>query len=99
MLGKQIGRIVSVIGTRSLSRSKAMSLSKLEKLNGCDIARNTKRVSGLVLSSHRSCSPNVTLIINHMKLERQNKKLFIKKKFLKTITALHQSVKKCIIFC
>lgn len=67
--GKQIGRMKSVMGTRSLRRNSAMSLSKLEKLNGCEMARSTKRVSGRVLSSHRSCSPNVTLIMNHIKLD------------------------------
>lgn len=74
LLGKQIGRMKSVIGTRSLSRNRATSLSKFEKLNGCEMARRTKRVSGRVLSSQRSCSPKVTLIINHIKLKIKKKK-------------------------
>lgn len=69
-----MGRMKSVIGTRSFSRNKAMSLSKLEKLNGCEIALKTKRVSGRVLSLHRSCSPNVTLIMNHMNLKIRTKR-------------------------
>lgn len=67
-VGKQIGRIKSVIGTRSFNLSSAMSLSKLRKLNFCVIARSTNRVSGRIESLQRSCSPNVTLIMNHMKL-------------------------------
>lgn len=74
VVGKQMGRMKSVIGTRSLSRKRATSLSKFEKLNGCEMARRTKRVSGRVLSSHRSCSPKVTLIINHMKPNKMRRK-------------------------
>uniref|UniRef100_A0A182QG48 Uncharacterized protein n=1 Tax=Anopheles farauti TaxID=69004 RepID=A0A182QG48_9DIPT len=67
--GRQIGRMKSVMGTRSFSRSSAISLSKFRKLNFCAMARNTNRDSGRTESSHRLCSPNVTLIMNHMKLE------------------------------
>ena len=74
--GKQIGRIKSVIGTRSFKRSKAISLSKFVKLNCCAIARSTKRVSGRTESLHRSCSPKVTLIMNHIKLKIQKYKIF-----------------------
>lgn len=68
--GRQIGRMKSVIGTRSLRRSSAMSLSKLVKLKSWTNARRTKRVSGRVVSLHRSCSPNVTRIINQRNLKR-----------------------------
>lgn len=68
--GRQIGRMKSVMGTRSFSRNSAMSLSKFKKLNFCAIALSTKRVSGRTESSHRLCSPNVTLIMNHIKLQR-----------------------------
>lgn len=70
LLGKQIGRMKSVMGTRSFKRSSAMSLSKLEKLNCWEIALRTNRVSGRFLSSQRSCSPNVTLIMNHINLKQ-----------------------------
>lgn len=72
LVGKQIGRIKSVIGTRSFNRNSAISLSKLLKLNFWAIARKTNRDSGLTESLHRSCSPNVTLIINHIKLKKKN---------------------------
>lgn len=68
LVGKQIGRIKSVIGTRSFKRNNAISLSKLVKLNSCAMARNTNLVSGRCASLQRSCSPNVTLIMNHMNL-------------------------------
>lgn len=68
-VGKQIGRIKSVIGTRSLRRKSAISLSKFVKLKVCENARRTKRVSGRTESLQRSCSPNVTLIMNHMNLK------------------------------
>lgn len=68
LVGIQIGRMKSVIGTRSFKRNSAMSLSKLVKLNSWAMARNTNRVSGRSESLQRSCSPNVTLIMNHMNL-------------------------------
>lgn len=74
LVGKQIGRIVSVIGTRSFNRNSAMSLSKLRKLNCWAIALSTNRDSGLTLSLHRSCSPNDTFIMNHIKLHEKKKK-------------------------
>lgn len=68
-LGRQIGRMKSVIGTRSLRRSSAMSLSKFVKLKSWTNARSTKRVSGRTVSLQRSCSPNVTRIINQRNLK------------------------------
>lgn len=70
--GKQIGRIKSVMGTLSFNRNIAMSLSKLVKLNCWAIARRTNLVSGRDESLHLSCSPNVTFIMNHMKLQNMD---------------------------
>lgn len=67
------------IGTRSFRRSKAMSLSKLVRLNLLGIALITKRVSGRDVELQRLCSPNVIFIMNHMKLERKTTKLKIGK--------------------
>ncbi|CAH0673911.1 unnamed protein product [Spodoptera exigua] len=66
LVGKQIGLIVSEIGTLSFNRSKAMSLSKLVRVNLLAMARSTNRVSGRLVALQRLCSPNVTLIMNHM---------------------------------
>lgn len=67
-VGRHIGRIVSLKGTLSLSRSSAMSLSKLRKLKSPVNTLTTYLVS-VPLSTHLSCSPNVTLIMNHMNLK------------------------------
>lgn len=71
LVGKQIGLMVSEMGTLSFNRSKAMSLSKLVRVNLLAMARSTKRVSGRVVALQRLCSPNVTLIINHMNLKHK----------------------------
>lgn len=76
--GKQIGLIFFVIGTRSFNRKRAMSLSKFRKLKAPATARNTNLDSGLLLSLHLSCSPNVTLIINHMNLKSKSVKTVTK---------------------
>lgn len=68
LVGRQIGRMVSVIGTLSLSLNRAMSWSKFIKLKSPVKARNTNRLSGFFVSLQRSCSPNVTLIMNHINL-------------------------------
>ena len=68
LVGRQMGLMFSVIGTLSLSRSSAMSWSKFMKLKSPVVARNTNLLSGLVVWLQRSCSPNVTLIMNHMNL-------------------------------
>jgi hypothetical protein len=65
-----MGLMLAEIGTLSFIRSSAMSLSKLRKVKSWTMARNTKRDSGLLLLSHLSCSPKLTLIMNHMKLEQ-----------------------------
>lgn len=71
-VGRQMGRMLSVIGTRSFSRNRAISLSKLRKLKEPAMALKTNRDSGRIASLHRSCSPNVTLIMNHMNLRKKN---------------------------
>lgn len=76
-VGRQIGLIVSESGTLLLSRSKAMSLSKFKKLKDPVIARTTYLVSGADFPKHLSCSPNVTLIINHMNLKKNKLTLSI----------------------
>lgn len=73
-VGKQMGRMLSVIGTLSFNLNNAISLSKLRKLNDPAIALKTNLDSGRTTSLHRSCSPNVTLIMNHMNLQRTYKK-------------------------
>jgi hypothetical protein len=77
LLGRQIGRMVSVIGTLSLSLNRAMSWSKFMKLKSPVMARNTNRLSGFLVSLQRSCSPNVTLIMNHMNLLEQITTLYM----------------------
>lgn len=71
-LGKQIGLMLSVMGTLSLSLSKAISLSKLRKLKDPAMARRTNLDSGLFVSLHLSSSPKVTLIMNHMNLKEKS---------------------------
>lgn len=66
--GRHIGRIVSLNGTLSLRRSSAISLSKFRKLKSPVIIRTTYLVS-VGFSRHLSCSPKVTLIMNHMNLK------------------------------
>jgi len=78
LVGRQIGRMVSVIGTLSLSLNRAMSWSKFIKLKSPVMARNTNRLSGFFVSLQRSCSPNVTLIMNHMNLLVQITTLYIR---------------------
>lgn len=68
--GKQIGLIESDNCTRSLSFNNAISLSKLRKLKSPVNARTTYLVSALYFSSHLSCSPNVTFIMNHINLKK-----------------------------
>ena len=68
IVGKHIGRIVSLNGTLSLRRSSAISFSKFRKLKSPVITRTTYLVSG-PFSIHLSCSPKVTLIMNHMNLK------------------------------
>lgn len=67
--GKQIGFMFWVMGTLSFSLRRAMSLSKFKKLKAPATALKTNLDSGLLLSLQRSCSPNVTLIMNHMNLK------------------------------
>lgn len=71
--GKQIGLMVSEIGTLSLSRNSAISLSKLLSVNLLAMARSANRVSGLMVSLQRLCSPKVTFIINHINLKYKKK--------------------------
>ena len=69
-VGKQIGLMALVSGTRSLSLMRATSLSNLRKLKSPVIARTTNRVSsGASPPLHVLCSPKVTLIMNHMNLK------------------------------
>lgn len=77
LLGRQIGLMLSVIGTLSLSLNRAMSWSKFMKLKSPVMARNTNRLSGFLVSLQRSCSPNVTLIMNHMNLLEQITTLYM----------------------
>lgn len=72
LVGKQIGLIKSVIGILSFNRNRAISLSKFVKLNFCAVTLSTNRVSGRIISLHRSCSPKVTLIMNHMNLQQKS---------------------------
>lgn len=75
-VGKQMGLIVSLRGTLSFSRKSAMSLSKLRKLKSPVNTLTTYLVSA-PLSVHLSCSPNVTLIMNHMNLKMGLAKLIM----------------------
>lgn len=74
IVGKHIGRIVSLNGTLSLRRRSAISFSKFKKLKSPVITRTTYLVSGL-FSIHLSCSPKVILIINHMNLKSRLEEL------------------------
>lgn len=73
-VGRQIGLMFAEIGTLSFIRNSAISWSKLRKVKSWTIARNTKRDSGLLLLSHLSCSPKLTLIMNHIKLQHTKQK-------------------------
>ena len=84
LLGRQIGRMASVIGTLSFSLNRAMSWSKFIMLKSPVMARNTNRLSGFLVSLQRSCSPNVTLIMNHMNLLEQITTLYIQLLFDRT---------------
>lgn len=75
-VGKHMGLIVSLRGTLSFSRKSAMSLSKLRKLKSPVNTLTTYLVSA-PLSVHLSCSPNVTLIMNHMNLKMGLAKLIM----------------------
>lgn len=66
--GRHMGLMVSLRGTLSLRRNRAMSLSKLRKLKSPVSTLTTYLVSA-PFSVHLSCSPNVTLIMNHMNLK------------------------------
>lgn len=66
--GRQTGRMIWLIGTRSFSRSNAMSSLNEVRLYGWEKACKTYRDSGWFFGSHRSCSPTVALIIIHTNL-------------------------------
>lgn len=94
-LGRHIGVMVCVMGTRSLSLRRAMSLSKLRKLNDPAMALRTNLDSGFFVSRQRSCSPNVTLIMNHMNLEFIEEVYLVKKSFTNVVLIMNLIGRVC----
>lgn len=91
-----MGLMASLNGTLSLRRNRAMSLSKLRKLKSPVSTLTTYLVSA-PFSIHLSCSPNVTLIMNHMNLKTELGKLIMPLRRTESVTG--KSNRDTCFFC